>query len=232
MKWLIVNGDDFGMSAGISRGIVAAHRAGILTSTSLMVNRPACGEAVALGRDCPGLSVGLHLELTDPARASEDVEAQVGRFLDLVGAAPTHLDSHHDVHLEPEVLPHVLAHAGRMGVGGAPVRGRCGIHRISKFYGRWDGETHPEQIGVESLLHLVDAGVGEGVSELICHPGYVEPGLSSSYAAEREIELGTLCDDRVRQGILARGIRLIGFRDLPTLTQDTSIVEATTCPRS
>jgi chitin disaccharide deacetylase len=227
MKWLIVNGDDFGMSAGISRGIVQAHRAGILTSTSLMVNRPASEEAAALGRDCPGLSVGLHLELTDPARAPEDVEAQLGRFLDLVGAAPTHLDSHHDAHLDPDVLPHVLVKAERTG---APVRGQSGIHRLSKFYGRWDGETHPEQIGVESLLRLADAGVGEGVTELICHPGYVESGFSTTYAAEREVELGTLCDDRVRQGILARGIRLIGFRDLPALAHDTSTVETSWPP--
>jgi len=229
MKWLIVNGDDFGMSAGISRGIVEAHRAGILTSTSLMVNRPASEDAAALGRDCPGLSVGLHLELTDPARAAAEVEDQLGRFLALVGTVPTHLDSHHDVHLDPEVLPHVVAQAERTGV---PLRGRCGIRRISKFYGRWDDETHPEQISVESLLRLVDAGAGEYVNELICHPGYVEPGVASTYAAERAVEVGTLCDDRVREGLLARGIRLIGFRDLATLPHRTLTAEDATCPRS
>jgi chitin disaccharide deacetylase len=228
MKWLIVNADDFGLSAGINRGIVEAHRAGILTSTSLMVNRRAAEEAAALARDCPGLSVGLHLELTDPARVAEEVEGQLERFRYLVGAAPTHVDSHHDAHLDAGAVRHVLAHAARIA---APVRGHSGIRRISKFYGRWDGETHPEQIGVARLLQLVDEGVGECVNELICHPGYAED-LSSSYAAEREVELGTLCDDRVRQGILARGIRLIGFRDLPTLAQSTSIMEAATCPRS
>ncbi|HEV8265524.1 MAG TPA: ChbG/HpnK family deacetylase [Gemmatimonadales bacterium] len=225
MKWLIVNGDDFGMSAGINRGIVQAHRTGILTSASLMVNRPASEEAAALGRACPKLSVGLHLELTDPAQAAAEVEDQVRRFLALVGTAPTHVDSHHDVHLDPDVLPHVFAHAGRWR---APVRGRSGIRRISKFYGRWDGESHPEQIGVESLLRLVDAGVGECVNELICHPGYVEPGVSTTYAAEREIEVSTLCDHRVRQGILARGIQVIGFRDLPSLAQPRPVAEATT----
>jgi predicted glycoside hydrolase/deacetylase ChbG (UPF0249 family) len=230
MKWLIVNADDFGLSAGINRGIVEAHRAGILTSASLMVSRPASKEASAFARDCPRLSVGLHLELTDPARAPEEIEDQLERFRDLVGAAPTHLDSHHDAHLNPDVLPHVLAQAACTG-GGTPVRGRSGIRRISKFYGRWDGESHPEQIGVESLLRLVDAGVGECVNELICHPGYAA-GLSSSYAAEREIELGTLCDDRAREGIRARGIGLVGFRDLPSLVQCAPTVEVTPCPRS
>jgi predicted glycoside hydrolase/deacetylase ChbG (UPF0249 family) len=229
MKWLIVNGDDFGMSAGISRGIVEAHRTGILTSTSLMVNRPTSKEAVALSRSCPGLSLGLHLELADPARVPEEIEGQLARFLDLVGAAPTHIDSHHDVHRDPDVLPHVFVRAERLGV---PVRGQPGIRRLSKFYGRWGGDSHPEQISVEALLRLMDAEVGESVTELVCHPGYVEPGFSSSYAAEREVELGTLCDARVQQAIVVRGIRLIGFRDLAANVHRTSVVENPTCPRS
>ena len=40
-----------------------AHREGILTSTSLMVNETACDEAVALARENPRLGVGLHLTL-------------------------------------------------------------------------------------------------------------------------------------------------------------------------
>ena len=40
-----------------------AHREGILTTASLMVNEPACDEAVALARENPKLGVGLHLTL-------------------------------------------------------------------------------------------------------------------------------------------------------------------------
>jgi len=97
---------------------------------------------------------------------------------------------------------------------GVPVRGHSAARHLAKFYGRWGGATHPEQIGVDGLLRLVDVGVGEGVTELSCHPGYVEPGFRSSYAAERELELRTLCDPRVRQAIRDRAIELIGFRDL------------------
>ena len=63
MKWLIITADDFGISRGINRGIVEAHLSGVVTSTSLMVDRPACEEAVALAQRCPKLSLGLHLEL-------------------------------------------------------------------------------------------------------------------------------------------------------------------------
>lgn len=61
MKYLIVNGDDFGASAETNAGIVRCHCEGILTSASLMVAEPACEEAAALARECPDLDVGLHL---------------------------------------------------------------------------------------------------------------------------------------------------------------------------
>jgi chitin disaccharide deacetylase len=224
MKWLIVTGDDFGMSRGINRGIVQAHRGGILTTASLLVSRPASEEAAALGRGCPALSLGLHLELDmdDAERVPAQLEGQLARFQELAGAAPTHVDSHHDVHHDPRVLPHLLAWARLAGV---PVRGHSGARHLAKFYGQWGGETHLEQIGVEGLLRLLDAEVRDGVTELTCHPGYVEPGLRSSYAAEREVELRTLCDARVRQAILDREIRLIGFRDLSPPAICTSVPE-------
>jgi hopanoid biosynthesis associated protein HpnK len=58
---LIVNADDFGRSSSINAAIIRAHREGILTSASLMVNEAACPEAVALAKENPKLGVGLHL---------------------------------------------------------------------------------------------------------------------------------------------------------------------------
>jgi hopanoid biosynthesis associated protein HpnK len=60
---LIVNADDFGRSHSINAAVARAHREGILTSASLMVNEAACAEAVTLARENPRLSVGLHLTL-------------------------------------------------------------------------------------------------------------------------------------------------------------------------
>jgi hopanoid biosynthesis associated protein HpnK len=60
---LIVNADDFGRSHSINEAIIRAHREGILTTASLMVNEPAAAEAVGLARENPGLGVGLHLAL-------------------------------------------------------------------------------------------------------------------------------------------------------------------------
>jgi hopanoid biosynthesis associated protein HpnK len=60
---LVVNADDFGRSPSINEAVIRAHREGILTSASLMVNEPACAEAVARARENPKLGVGLHLIL-------------------------------------------------------------------------------------------------------------------------------------------------------------------------
>jgi len=218
MKWLIVNADDFGASRGINRGIAATRRRGVLTSASLMVNRPAAEDAAALMREWPDLSVGLHLELEagGEERLVGELDHQFSRFQELTGTPPTHLDSHHDVHRDPRMLKHVLAFARRYAL---PLRGYSEVRHLGKFYGQWGGETHPEQISVAGLTGLLDAEVEEGVTELCCHPGFVEECYPSRYAAERAMEVRTLCARGVRNALAERQIHLIGFRDLGTLVQ-------------
>lgn len=63
MPRLIVNADDFGRSPSINEAVIRAHRDGILTTASLMVNESACSEAVTLAKENPRLGVGLHLAL-------------------------------------------------------------------------------------------------------------------------------------------------------------------------
>jgi chitin disaccharide deacetylase len=60
---LIANADDFGRSPTVNAAVIRAHREGILTTASLMVNEPGCAEAVELARQNPRLGVGLHLTL-------------------------------------------------------------------------------------------------------------------------------------------------------------------------
>lgn len=62
-KRLIVTADDFGWSEAVNRAVVRAHRAGILTTASLMVNEPGFTQAVEFARQNPLLGVGLHLTL-------------------------------------------------------------------------------------------------------------------------------------------------------------------------
>lgn len=65
MRRLIVNADDFGLTAGVNRGIVESHRNGIVTSTTLMACSKRFAEAASLTKNLPRLSVGCHVVLVD-----------------------------------------------------------------------------------------------------------------------------------------------------------------------
>jgi len=92
MGRLIVNADDFGLTSGVNRAIVSLHRAGVLTSATLMARAGATEEAVELARATPSLGVGCHVVLVDgepvlPARAIRSlVDRRTGRFHPTLGA--------------------------------------------------------------------------------------------------------------------------------------------------
>jgi hopanoid biosynthesis associated protein HpnK len=65
MKRLIVTADDFGLTDRVSKAIQQAHRQGVVTTASLMVNTKGFDGAVEIARSEPGLDVGLHLNLTE-----------------------------------------------------------------------------------------------------------------------------------------------------------------------
>jgi predicted glycoside hydrolase/deacetylase ChbG (UPF0249 family) len=220
-KYLIVNADDLGASYGINRGIFEACNAGIVTSASLMVDMPASEDAAARLPEPSQLSVGLHVALTSKGGvvrvAARDcpaeLERQFERFEQLMGRRPTHLDSHHNIHRDPRFREPFLLFARREGL---PLREHSPARYFSSFYGQWDGQTHLEQIGVDSLIRMLESEVGAGVTELGCHPGYRDRGFRSSYGIERETELQTLCHPAVAARLEQLDIRLIGFADLAT----------------
>lgn len=86
-KRLIVNADDFGRSPGVSRGILEAHQAGIVTSTTVMINQPGIELQLTEALACPTLGIGLHLVFTglQPVLPPETIPSLVrenGHFFD------------------------------------------------------------------------------------------------------------------------------------------------------
>jgi chitin disaccharide deacetylase len=84
---LIVNADDFGRSHAINQAVLRAHREGILTTASLMVNGEAAAEAVEIAHQNPELGIGLHLTLvcgrsTLPASCIPTLVTPAGDFSD------------------------------------------------------------------------------------------------------------------------------------------------------
>jgi len=244
-KILIVNADDLGRTAGINTGIIDAHRRGLVTSATLMVNHGAAAAAAAEVQRCPGLGVGLHVALTGgppclpperlpslvgadgrlpsspagleraaPGEVLAEVRAQLGRFRELTGRLPTHLDSHHHAHRLPVVFDalvqvareHTLAvrNSGGMGTRLRAAGLRTPDVFIEDFYG--DGAR------LEVLLDVLN-GVAPGVTELMCHPAHVDEELrtGSSYADARRCELEALTHPQARHAAEKAGVRLAHF---------------------
>jgi hopanoid biosynthesis associated protein HpnK len=65
VRRLIVNADDFGVTAGVNRAIVEGNRQGIVTSATMMANAQASEAAIDLARAQPGLKTGCHVVLID-----------------------------------------------------------------------------------------------------------------------------------------------------------------------
>jgi predicted glycoside hydrolase/deacetylase ChbG (UPF0249 family) len=226
---LIVNGDDFGRSPGVNRGIIAAYERGILTSASLMVRWPVAATAAAYARG-KSLSVGLHLDLGEwvyrddqwriryevvESQSAETIRGEINRQLErfgqLMGSVPTHLDSHQHVHEHEPTRSELRLVGERLGV---PVRNVSSPAKYTgRFYGQdGSGRPFPDGITVDALIAQIEH-LQPGATEIGCHPA-TEVDHDSTYAIERVQELQTLCDRQVREAISRCGVTLESFADL------------------
>jgi predicted glycoside hydrolase/deacetylase ChbG (UPF0249 family) len=220
-NYLIINADDFGASAGVNRGILECHTRGVLTSTSLMVTGRAVRDAVAMSRDHPALAVGLHFDVCgederefdtdDVAAVRDEFRRQLDEFHRLLGRPPTHVDSHRHVHREEHLMPVFRELVGPLGV---PLRDDGRVRFVGGFYAQWEWRvTNLEYVSVGFLQRMLREEVGPSWTEFSCHPGFRSPDFTSVYFAERETEVRTLTDPRVRRTIDELGIRLASYAE-------------------
>ncbi len=230
---LIVNADDFGLSAGINAGVVRAHEQGVLTSASLMVRGAAAIQAAEYGRSRPALAVGLHVDLGewmyrdggwvmryelasrhDEHAARGEARAQLALFRGLMGRDPTHVDSHQHFHWG-SAATHALYEIGEeLGV---PVRHVTeGILYSGDFYGQSDkGYANHGAITVDNFVELIRS-MPPGTMEIGCHPA-AAMDFDSVYGDERIAEMQTLCDPRIRDALAAERVELRSFAELDGL---------------
>lgn len=249
-SFLIVNADDFNLTDGVTRGILEAHRRGIVSSTTVMVNLPGLERSRDLAREVSRLGLGLHLNLTlgppvlppaqvaslvdgtgrfirdrgriaeagDLSEIREEVAAQAERFEAVFGYPPSHLDTHHHLHRHPRIFEVVLDLAGALGIPlraftpemADRIRGRQ-VPAVDRAV----GDVGPEAFWQPARLLAFLQELPPGVTELMCHPGYADAALAaSSYCAQREVELGALCDPRAKDLLTAAGVQPIAYGDL------------------
>lgn len=222
-KKLIVNADDFGLSPGVNEGIIESYLNGILSSTTLMVNQPYVEHAVKLYKNHSDLGLGIHLtfdkgkalygssSLTDSegnfkkfslllkTAKKEDfineIEAQILKFEKLCGKMPTHMDSHHHIHIKIDEAFEATKFISEK----YNLKYRKNSELIGEFY--------ENNVTLNNFYSLINAKDTDTV-EFMCHPAFVDNPLleTSSYTYKREEELKILTDDNVKSFIKDRYI--------------------------
>lgn len=199
----------------------------------------------ACGRFPPNAFAFTRSYLAGRIRRAEiraELEAQIACVIDS-GLKPSHLDSHQHLHLLPGIWQTTCALALRFGIGALRrprERPRRRHHALGAGLGRLaqmatlagfclqplpKGLRAPDRFagfafggGLDRtrLLAILDHLPVHGSCELMCHPGHDDPATRYAHWAYRPAEeLAALTDAQVRARIAGRGIRLIGFRDLP-----------------
>ena len=202
IKKLIVNADDFGLSEGVCLGILKAHRDGILTSTTCMMNMENIEKYLEMTKAYPNLGLGVHLNITvgkpltkvsfidekgnfksrDTYKNREAIvlqeelyqewKAQIEKFIKITGHKPTHLDSH----FEP-------------------------VYFEELFYNQ------------DATFEMINMILHKDVEnyELMCHPAMIDWKLYqiSSYHLRRAHELDLLCSQKVKE--MTKDIEFINY---------------------
>jgi hypothetical protein len=155
----------------------------------------------------------------DRTEALIEYRAQFARARELVGREPTHMDTHHWVHDHPALswavceLAHETGAAARTHTPRQRDEYRAkGVRTSDHFTREFQHRGHIDVTDLVALLSRLE----DGVTELMCHPGELDPELvaTSAYARERPIELATLTDRRVREALERERITLTTFAEL------------------
>jgi len=233
MAKIIVNADDFGYSKGVNYGIIEAHLQGIVNSATMMMNMYAVEHGVELAKKNPTLGLGVHLVLTagkplsdgletivdengsfhkqtfwysNPNVKIEEVEnewdAQIQRFLSF-GLNPTHLDSHHHMHMIPILQPIIAKLSQKYNL---PVRisEKHHIDGITPFSDQLLTDFYGNDIPVDYFETIKERlNPGAETIEIMVHPALVDNDLKNgtSYCFERLTELDILTTAKLPEGI-------------------------------
>ena len=238
IKRLIVNADDYGLSEGVCLGILKAHRDGILTSTTCMMNMENIEKYLEMTKDYPNLGLGVHLNITvvkpltnvsfvdekgnfksrdtytnreaivSQEELYQEWKAQIEKFIKIMGHKPTHLDSHHHVHLLNSNIDVALKLAHEYDL---PIRQETYLQK--DFEPVYFEELFYNQ---DATFEMIDTILHKDVKnyELMCHPAMIDWKLYqiSSYKLRRAHELDIICSQKAKE--MTKKIELINYQDI------------------
>ena len=244
---LLVNADDFGLSKGVNLGIIEAFKNGIVTSTTLMMNTPEIEHALALLKQNATLGMGIHLVATTgrpicnnvPSLIQENGQfhnlgeiakyatvedikkefiCQIERFLSF-GIVPTHIDSHHHIHMEEQLLDIVLDLAKqynlpvRLGHKNKLIKNGYKEVKTTKYFSEG---FYGQDLTLKKLLDILSLAKQYDTVEIMTHPAYVDQTLLnvSRYTLPRCKELEILTDSKILSYVEQNKIELINYNNV------------------
>lgn len=151
----------------------------------------------------------------------KEVENELRKQIELfikTGWSPSHLDSHHSVHVYDGIREVVIKLAKEYDLPLRHVNEKSkqylkaeGILTTDTFSGEFYGDGATLQTFKDSLLNFVGNSI-----EIMVHPAVVDEELFrlSNYNIERQKELEILTDGNLKDWINNNGFELIGFHEL------------------
>ncbi|MDN4605219.1 ChbG/HpnK family deacetylase [Paenibacillus sp. F6_3S_P_1C] len=168
--------------------------------------------------------IGLKRDIADIAK---ELDAQWNVFVQ-ASRSPTHLDSHQLLHQNDPIMFQIMAEkAVRENI---PLR-RSQIQHSPpampdpRMTDTILLDTYGDQEGLQRLLlHL--SRLPDGITEIVCHPGYVDDALReiSSWLDIREHELAVFVDQEIPQTLQALGIVPINYKALKDIPDERCIL--------
>lgn len=177
----------------------------------------------------------------DPQHIEREARAQVEWIFDQYGS-PTHLDSHHNVHIQPQVIPLLIPILDRYGIGLTRItrehfdppfevsdEQKAHVAKVTalaeeafKLYSasgirstdHFRGLLMGGNASLKNLRHVLNK-LPEGTTEIMVHPGAPLPyGMPFDIDPQRQTELRMLLDESIPELIKSLKIELISYRDL------------------
>lgn len=159
--------------------------------------------------------------MLEPAEIALELKAQFDRFIEIFERVPTHLDSHHFVHMLPEIYPVVESFANSKSL---PLRiGRSEVQQFniqvntSRSTDYFDSSFYGEDISEELILQILDNSNkrADKSLEVMCHPAFIDDViLKSSYCHPRIKEVDILTSRKLREKIISLGYNLENYSSI------------------
>lgn len=242
MKYLIINADDFGLSAPVNEGIIRAFEAGGITNATLMVKRDFAGEAVRFAKNKPSLPLGLHLDLDDLLGGAEqgderfnldrietmlqddsffkrldaEIDEQISTFKE-TGLELTHIDGHHHLHAIPRIFQLLIEKMASHGIKTVRLSQKFDLVKYPPI--EWDYSFFEEmktllkQNGIIYTDHFITGWQAYDLQKMA--EGVTELMTHPGTTEQWRIdELNTLTSGKWTDALNEQGIVLTSFREL------------------